>query len=134
MLGLLNKQLLDCTWLGVATLCNHSVPLVDVSIAEGLDFFRQLLVPTASFPLLFRIWPVEGSIGAGQLCSSNHPLHFPDWKRKRNFWVHCDFFYITGVILITPQLYNVCLYNNQILCSIVLSFISHNLVNISVLI
>ena len=55
LLCLLKNQLLDCTWLGVATLCNHSVPPVDVSIGEGPDFFRQLLVPAASFPLPFRI-------------------------------------------------------------------------------
>ena len=64
------------TLLGVATLYNHSVPPVDVSIAGELDFFRQLLEPNVAFPLPFRISPVKGSIGAGQLWSSGHP-HFP---------------------------------------------------------
>ena len=77
--------LLDCTWLGVATLCNHFVPPVDVSIGEGPDFFRQLLVPAASFPLPFHIWPVEGSIVECQLCSSNHHLHFPVLIERRIF-------------------------------------------------
>lgn len=65
-----------CTLLGAATLYNHSVPPVDVSIAEGLVPFLATLWPTFAFRHLSHIALATGSVGAGHSWPSDR-CHCP---------------------------------------------------------
>lgn len=63
--------------LGAATLYNHSVPRVDVSIGEGLVPFLATLWPIFAFRHLSRIALATGSVAAGHFWPSDRRLHCP---------------------------------------------------------
>ena len=71
-----------CTWLVAATLCNHPVPPVDVSIAVRSHSFPPLLGTIGEFRPRSHIWPLIRSIGAGQSCCANPHRFGP--KEKKN--------------------------------------------------